>query len=405
MPKAHNRLLKNVGFLSVLQIFNYVAPLLLLPYLTRVLPVEEFGAVMVAMASVMLVFVLTDYGFSLSATYRISQNRDDKNYINKLISQIFTAKIFLTATALIALFAISILPSFYEYRYIFWSGSIAVIAQAYQPIWLFQGLENMKYFVIYMVMTKIFYVALALILVSEPGDGLWVLGSWSVSNLVGALTALFMLKKQGFEISLSSISQAWLELKESAQFFWSRVAVAFYTSASSIIVGTAGLHQAAMYSSAEQGYKAGQAVTTSITQAMYPYMAKEKNWAVFYKVLFSICLIMALGALIVGNFSVFFITFIFGENYKEAAGVLVIMMITLVINFLGVSFGYPALGALDKVEWANKTVIWASFLFCLIAIVLYLNDEINAINIALLVLVTELFVLMVRSFLIYVKLR
>ena len=399
---SKKRLFKNAGFLSVLQVFNYIAPLLLLPYLTRVLPVAEFGAVMVAMASVMLVFVLTDYGFSLSATYRISQNRDDKSYINKLISQIFTAKIFLTAIALIVLFIISMVPSFYEYRHIFWAGSVAVIAQAYQPMWLFHGLETMKHFVIYMVMTKIFYVILALLLVASPGDGLWVLVSWSISNLLGAAVALYMLKKQGFVISLTSINQAWLELKESAQFFWSRIAVAFYTSASSIIVGTAGLHQAAMFSSAEQGYKAGQAVTTSLTQAMYPYMAKEKNWTVFYKVLFSVTLIMALGALIVGNFSEFFITLIFGESYKDAADVLVIMMITLVINYQGMSFGYPALIALGKIEWANVSVMVGSIMFLIIIALTSLTSTVTAFNVALTVLVTECLVFLIR-FIIFIR--
>ena len=96
---------------------------------------------------------------------------------------------------------------------------------------------------------------------------------------------------------------------------------------------------------------------------------------------------------------------VFGDGYKGAADVLVIMMITLVVNYLGVSFGYPAFGALNIVKWANITVIMASFVFCFMVIFLYITESINAINMAWTVLITELFVLLIRIYLIFVKFK
>ena len=393
---SKKRLLKNTGFLSILQLFNIVAPLLLLPYLTRVLGVEEFGAVMVALATVMVAFVITDYGFSLSATYRISTNREDKSYINNVISKILTAKIFLTLVAVLILVGVSFLPAFSDYKLIFLSGTLAVVGQAYQPLWLFHGLEKMKNFIIYQVLTKVFYVIFAMLLVNGQGDGAWVLLSWSLSNVIGAVIALYMVKKLGFEVKFSSVKSAIDELKESSQFFWSRVSVAFYTSMSAIIVGTTGLQQAAMYSSAEQGYKAGQAFTSSIAQAMYPYMAKQKNWLVFFQVVFIGGFILFIGSQIVSYFSDFFIIFIFGNEYLESSVILKIMMLTLFVNYLGVLFGYPAMAILDKIKYANKTVNYGVILFISIVLGLYTLDGVTAINIAYSVLATELMVFLLR---------
>ena len=60
--KSHS-VTKNVSALGVMQIANYVVPLLLLPFLARQLGIEAFGVVAITFASIQLVMVLTDYGF------------------------------------------------------------------------------------------------------------------------------------------------------------------------------------------------------------------------------------------------------------------------------------------------------------------------------------------------------
>ena len=396
MDSGYKRLFNNSLLLMVLQGVNIVAPLLILPYLTRVLDIDEFGAVMAAMASVYIGFVITDYGFSLSATYRISRSRGRSDYINNLLSTIYSAKLILIVIALILFFAISLLPVYFSFREIFWAGSLSIIFQAYQPLWLFLGLEKMSGYTIYMVLTKIVYVFFTLIFVSSSGDGVFVLFSWSFANFIGVIVSNIMVKRLGIKIGFSTIIDAIEEIKNSAQFFWSRVAVAFYTSACSVIVGTSGLHQVAMYSTSEQAYKAGQVLTSSFSQAIYPFMAKGKRWSFFNRIVLLMTILISTGGVFVASYSDFFIGLIFGEAYLDASNVLPIMMLTLVVNYLGVSFGYPALAACDKVEWANKTVIIGSIVFVIIATVLYLFNNISAVNMALLVLLIESFVFLFR---------
>jgi PST family polysaccharide transporter len=393
---AYKRLIKNVGVLSMLTVFNYVAPLLVLPYLTRTLSVEDFGAVMVIFASIIMASVVTDYGFGLSATLRVSKHRSDKFYINSLLARIFTAKIMLVIIAVVLVIFVSFLGQYASYRYLFWAGLPAIIGQAYQSLWLFHGLEKMKQFVLYMALSKMVYVLLIFMTVTEENDGVWVILSSSVSHVVGCLASLFMITHVGYKLRFSSLSEAVKELKESAKFFWSRLAVTVYTSSTSIIVSISGLTQAALYSSADQGYKAGQAVTSSLTQALYPYMAREKDWVVFYRVLALALVLLLVGTIVVGVNSEFLITTIFGEDYAPAVPVFNIMLVTLIVNFLGVNFGYPAMAAIDKVEWANKTVILAAAFFFLVVIGLYFLGSISAYSVSIAVLVTEVLVLISR---------
>jgi PST family polysaccharide transporter len=387
---------KNALFLFILQFFNYVAPLLLIPYLTRALPLKEYGAVMVAMASVQLAFVVTDYGFALSATYEISKNRSDRDFINQLIARIFTAKLLLLSFAIVVLIGVSFLPAYVTYQPVFLCGILAVISQAYQPLWLFQGIEKMKNYTGYMVITKMLYVVLVFLFVKTTGDGAWVLLSWSGANFAGMIIALLMVKRLGFALTFSKVDLAINELKRTAQYFWSRIAVALFTSASSVVVGTSGLAQAALFSSAEQAYKAGQNVTSPVSQALYPHMARDKNWILFKKVVYPIAIVIACGGLVVSYYGDFFINFIFGARYIDAKQVLNIFMLILVINCISMNFGYPACAAIERPDIANKTVMIGSVLHISLVVLLFLTNRVTAINVSLAILSTETLIMLLR---------
>ena len=63
---GHNRrVLNNFLSLSVVQFANYLAPLITLPYLFRVLGPSRYGLIELARAVSVYFLMLTDYGISL----------------------------------------------------------------------------------------------------------------------------------------------------------------------------------------------------------------------------------------------------------------------------------------------------------------------------------------------------
>ena len=391
-----HKVIRNAAWLSILQIFNYIAPLIVLPYLTRVLSVDEFGVVMIVITIISIAFVVTDYGFSFSAIHKISRNRNDVRYINQLIARILTAKLFLIVFGLIVIAIIASLPPYVRYYEAFLASIVAVIAQAFFSAWLFQGLERMRFYTIYMASVKILYVALVILVISEgsnPSDVIWC---WSVSNFIGAVIALRYVKVLGYKIGFSSMAGAFSELRYSTQFFLSRIAVTLYTSANSVVLGMTSLHNAAIYISAEQGYKAGQAITGSITHPLYPYMANEKKWSHFTVfVIIGLAVITVVAAIVALN-SKIVIGLVFGSEYYESASVLPIMMITLVINFLGAVYGYPALSSIDKISFANLSILLGASISVLGIAILYLIGELTPTSVAINALMVESIILFSR---------
>ena len=85
-------LLHNFLSLSVLQAANYLLPLVILPYLVRMIGVEKLGLIVFAQAVIQYFNIVTDYGFHLSATRDIAANRNDTNRIAVIFSSIMAIK-------------------------------------------------------------------------------------------------------------------------------------------------------------------------------------------------------------------------------------------------------------------------------------------------------------------------
>ena len=62
---------QNFLSLVLLQGANYILPLLILPYLVRVLGAEKFGLVMFAQSFAIFLTVFVDFGFNISGTREI----------------------------------------------------------------------------------------------------------------------------------------------------------------------------------------------------------------------------------------------------------------------------------------------------------------------------------------------
>jgi PST family polysaccharide transporter len=103
--QKHQTILGNFFSLSILQVATYLAPLITLPYLVRVLGPSRFGLVELAHAIAVYLVILTDYGFNLSATREISLCRNDPRRLSEIFSAVMLLKLLLTVASFFALVA------------------------------------------------------------------------------------------------------------------------------------------------------------------------------------------------------------------------------------------------------------------------------------------------------------
>ncbi|MDB2667584.1 oligosaccharide flippase family protein [Luminiphilus sp.] len=394
---SKGRLKKNMLALSVVQISNYVLPLLILPFLTRTLGLDGFALISIVLAAIQLSFVITDYGLSVYAPYQISSMKSSTDKINRFVSNIYGLKVGLSFVALCIFTAIMWPQDIANWWGIFICSSLAILFQAYQPIWLFHGLEKMNGVAITSLTTKLCYISLVFIFVSDSSDGLMVIASWAVAQVLASVVSNWLLLREGYRISVPSYHEMMLISRICREYFISRLAVSLFSSVNTVVLGAVGSSsQVALYAICDQLYKAGKNATMPISQALYPYMTHQKNWALFYKILFFVTLGLGFGCSAVAFVSVDLITTIFGESFIAAAPTLNVFLVVIVINFISVLFGYPAFGALGRPDFANKTVIFGAGCH-LVSLTLCIGFfRLDSITTAYITLCTELIIMSLR---------
>ncbi len=396
------RLASNFFSLSVLQIFSYVLPLLTLPYLVRVLGVETFGLVAFATAFITFFNILVDYGFNLSATREVSIHRENKDKITEIYSSVLSIKFILIFVSFVIFsFIVFTFEKFSSHSMLYFITFISVIGQALFPIWYFQGMERMKYITIINIFSKVVFTIAIFVFVHEESDYLMVPLLTGLGILIGSLYALYIIKKD-FNQSFvwQNIETMKIHFKDSSQFFLSRVSVSIYTSANAFVLGLfTNNTMVGYYSIAEKLYMAIQSLYGPITQALYPYVAKERNIKLFKKIFYSVVGLNILGVVFLYFFGEYIFTFLFTQEIGiESINIFNIFLIANIIVVPSILIGYPFLGALGFSKYANKSVINGSIVHLLGLTILILMDNITIYNVAFMIIITELLVLGQRTF-------
>ncbi|MBH3432024.1 MULTISPECIES: oligosaccharide flippase family protein [Pseudomonas] len=393
---VRHRLFLNTLAAGVTQLSNFI-PLLLVPFLNTKLGIETFGATAVALSLIQLSLVITDFGYTLSTTHKIAQNKQDTCTLNKIIGSVVIGKIPITLLAVGITAAFPLLVTDYRQHWeLFTLAAIAIIGQSYQTSWLFLGLEEMKTITSYMLITKVAYLLSVILLVRSKEDAYIVILMWGLAQTLAAVLSIKAALKRGFKFSRPRLHAVYNEFREAIPFFASRIAVATYTSAAAVLVGISGQQQAAQFYACQQIYKIGAALP--VNQVLYPYMAKNRNWKVFYKITGISGSIIALSALVASIYSTEILTTIFGVEFTSASMTFIVFLAATVLSYLAVAFGYPALSAVGALNKANSSVIIASGLNIMILLGLYTTNNLNALSTAAAILVTEATVLTLRIY-------
>ncbi|MFA5116212.1 MAG: flippase [Candidatus Omnitrophota bacterium] len=270
--------LGNFLSLSSIQGLSYLMPILILPYLIRVIGPEKFGLIAFAQALVQYFVILTDYGFNVSATREIALCASDKQKTCSIFSSVLTVKCILSLISFLALLIIvSVVPRFKNdwLVYIFSFG--AVIGNTLFPAWFFQGREKMAYIARINIAGGVIYTACIFFLIRKPADYLLFPILTSLFFIVTGIAGLYIsFKKFKLEFVFQEYGNIHKELKAGWNIFISVVAINSYTASRVFAVGLLTNNViTGYYSIAErivgfiQGFPLG-----SLSQAVYPRLNK-----------------------------------------------------------------------------------------------------------------------------------
>ena len=397
---GHNRrVLNNFLSLSVVQFANYLAPLITLPYLFRVLGPSRYGLIELARAVSVYFLMLTDYGFSLSATREISVHREDPQRISEVFSAVLLLKFLLMLLSFLMLslivFAIPNLRADWRVYYLAFGH---VVGMWLFPIWLFQGFERMKHIAALNLTAKLLFIVSIFFFIRESDDYLYVPLLQSAGVIVIGLAGLFLaLRTFPVRLHVPSLDVLKRELSNGRHLFIAKMATSLYTTSNIVILGLfTDSSFVAYYAAPDKIVRAVQGLQIPLSQAIFPHIGRlasqSKQAAMSFllkvaKIVSVVTLLMSVG-LFIGAPAIARV--VLGE--QSGAGVPVIRILSPLPFIISLSniFGVQIMVNFGLQKTLTKILIAAGVLNLLIALLLVI--PMRHIGVAVAALVTETFV-------------
>lgn len=391
---------RNMAALFTLQIVGYIFPLLTLPILTRSLGVEQFGFYIWIMAVISMANVVTDYGFSLSATYQVATHQKDKIFLGQLLGNILATKIVLsTISATLVIIYFSLFSTYFhkldaQMWLLLILIALVIVTQSFQISWFFQGIERMKMITLTVFLAKVSYLILVAALVPLFKSVMSAYLCIAINNCIVAGLYYYFVHKSGYQFSKWKLAGIVKELKDGVGIFTAQLSSYSYSKFNIIILGIyAGPHVTALYGAAEKCYSAGMSLLGPINQAFYPHTAKTGDLRLLVKITLLLSFPLAIACLCMAYFAPEILNLLFGQSYTEGANILRGFILLIFISFFTWNLGYTAYAAFDKIYLVNRFVYAASGLYFLLLSALILNTKITAIHVLCVFISSEIFIL------------
>ena len=235
-----NRLIiQSVGSLGVLQITNYLVPVLVIPLLLARVGLESYGMIVLAQGIMNFAVAITDFGLNLTGTRLISQAKGDLSLERTLTQKILMIKIVLLLGTFIGLvFLVKTVSPWQPYEYLILTSYFIVIGNTLMPVWYFQGIQKMTWLALLNFLSRVFYVGTVLFFIESSEDLLWV----NVCNGLGWCIAAFfgwvvLFIKTKFRFEKQSFKTIYAFAHQNVPIFLSEGVTTFYRNIGIVIAG------------------------------------------------------------------------------------------------------------------------------------------------------------------------
>lgn len=406
----NNIFIKNTLSLYLLKISNYLFSFITVPLQTRVLGPELYGSLGFALAFSMYFQNFIDFGFTLSGIEKISKNKDDREYVSKVHSNIFYSRVILSILSFIIFILLILYLDIFKSNYIIYIlYYFSAVVLAFMPDYLYMGIQKMEALMYRSVLSRFIFSILLFIVLREKSQ----INLVPLFSLIGNIIAIIFVYvhvnyKLKYKIINTSFNDIFNEIKYAFSFFVSRLAQTLYSTANTfalgIFYGTSSL-ELGLYKPADQSIYIAKQSFFPLIDSLYPYMSNKKDYRFYKKILFFGIFIILFFTIIVDIFAYDICSMVFGIEFYNVGKYLRLLSPSVLLAFLTMMFGYPLLSPLGLTKYANYSNIFSSLVHILVLIIFSFFNVLTIENICILISFTELISFLFRLLVLCFKRR
>ena len=330
--------LANFSYLSILQVFTILFPLLTYPYLLRIIGLDLYGVIVFAQTIIAYVSLVINFGFNMSGAKNVAVYKGNKERLSRIVSSTYLCKFILWLICLIVYFSvISIVPFFKDH---YW-------------VYALQGIEKMKYIAIVNLSARLLFVVAIFLFIHNQEDYLLVpLLNGIGTILAGSLSLYIVLGKEKIRLSIISIRDLKLAYKESLPLFVSGLSTQIYVNINKLVIGSIlGMSEVSIYDMADKVIQCLKLPISMMVQAVFPRIARERNIRFVNRVMFLVAGAALLAYICVCLCSDWIVYLFIGQYMEETSVIIRLLGISVILvsvnSFMGgnrlVPFGYSAI--------------------------------------------------------------
>lgn len=394
---SRSSLARNAAALYGVQFVRKLLPLIIIPYLARILGPPGWGLVAFMQSLAEFVVLVIEFGFNLSATREVARNRESREACSEIMAGVLGAQLMLALGGTLAALLVSrFVPLLHDNPRLVAAGLFYAVAQGFIPLWFFQGLEKMRLAATLEICGRLAGLAALFLLVHSPADTWLALGiqgvAPAITTSVGLLIAYRTISFRMPEPRL--VAEA---LRRGWPLFVYRSAESLYGVGNAFLLGLfAAPAEVGYFASAEKISRAVFGLLNPIREALYPRlsdMARRSPEDAARLARIGVAVTVS-GGVLLGT-SMFFlapilIRLLMGSAFAPAVTVLRILSILPVLLSLSNSAGLQWLLPLGRDAEVNRVILCAGALN--VGLALLLASRFAHLGMAVAVVCAEAFV-------------
>lgn len=264
---------KNVLYSSLLTLSTYLVPLIVFPYISRVLGAEKIGIIDNVDYTMDYFILLSMLGMNILGIREIAKSRSNPMLLQKTFSQLFTLNTFSTAIMLCILAVLVFtIPQWHDRWQVFCLGASKIVFNLFWIEWFFKGMENFKYITLRTIFLRMAFVISVFIFVKTKDDYLKYYILW-LSITMGNALFNWTYRRRFLRLSFKELNLSYY-FKPFVMLGLVSICSAVYTKLNITILGFyADDAQVGYYTAATRLYQVLIAMFSSITGVMLPRMS------------------------------------------------------------------------------------------------------------------------------------
>lgn len=362
---------KNVSYLSTLQVFLLLAPLITYPYLIGILGIKLYGLVISAQVAAGYCSIVVDYGFQRTGVRYISINRDCREKKSKIVSSIFILRFVLWLITLgVYVGIISVIPICRNHFLLFMFSYGLTFNELLFPQYYFLGIEKMKFITLLNLAVRGGFILLIFLFIKSQDDYVYVPLFTSLGYCLGGVLSLYIIfvkEELKFVVPLKRVLLYYL--KDAFPVFLTNVIASIKDKTNYLILASSiGVSEVVIYDLAVKIANILSLPSNMISMVLLPRMALKVDKSTFMRWIFFVVggtiFIVAIFYVIIPYVSHFFLS---GEKDVDLLPIRLYLIVPIILSGSSfISYNLLLSGGYNKYLLYSMIVAVSSYLFIML---------------------------------------